>query len=140
MAKRANAAQQRMYGEFAAEFERCWACWWMPGQATGLPRLRLEIAHLVGGPGRRHDRRDIARLCSVCHLLNHGATIRGANNEPLPHLRLEHLLWLKRACDPDHYDLAYLQSLRVRCAEPLIPEELPQWYASQQELRNAYVR
>lgn len=115
MAKRANASQREMYSEFAALYWYCWHC-----HARGVygigSHTPLDIAHIVGGPGRSHDRRNIIRLCRDCHRAQHGERWPGY---PGP-LTLANMLWLKKQYDPEFYDRAYLQSIRIRsgCLPP----------------------
>ena len=118
-----------MYGDFASAFRKCWACGWRQGWRSWC-LSNLEIAHIVGGAGRRHDRRAIVRLCNGCHLLNHGARIVVAGVR-LPTLDLGHLVWLKREWDQEHLDIPYLMSLRVKRAEVIEPVELPEWFLVQ---------
>lgn len=126
MAKAPTSAERKMYAEFIDRFRFCWACGWSGGfRAWMVPRL--ENAHIVGGAGRRHDRRAIARLCAGCHRLSHGDRIV-VDGIVLPTLSLQNLLWLKQAYDPEWYDVPYLQSLRIKRAEALVPEELPEWF------------
>ena len=107
-----------MYEQFASTFDFCWACGrlWVFG---------LENAHIIGGSGRTHDRRNITRLCGVCHKLAHGHTIRDQDGSKLPLLKLPHLLWLKARLDPEWYDVRYLKSLRIKRREPLRQHRVP---------------
>ncbi len=129
MAKKPTNADRKMYQAFMLEFYRCMACGWNPEAPLYREWMfgRLENAHIVGGPGRRHDRRAIVRLCAGCHRLSHGdrIVVRGL---VLPTLSLENLLWLKREHDPENYDAEYLQSLRIRSGEKLVPAPLPEWF------------
>ena len=131
MAKPANKSERAMYADFAEAFPKCWACGWQSGfRDWCLPRL--EIAHIVGGPGRRHDRRALSRLCEGCHRLAHGARIVLAG-VTVPTLDIRNLVGLKLEFDPEHYDVPYLMSLRVKRAEQLEPQELPGWFLEQRK-------
>lgn len=109
MAKRASSEQKDMYGEFAATFWFCWNC-----AAHGKPLtyhgLQLDIAHIIGGAGRSHDRRNIIRLCRDCHRAQHGEHWPGSPKQ----LTLANMLWLKKWYDPDFYDRQYVQGQRIR--------------------------
>ena len=89
---------------------------------------RLEMSHIVGGSGRRHDRRAIVRQCSGCHRLFHGDRVR-IGGSLMPTLTKSNLLWAKQKFDPDYYDVEYLNSLSIaRLAEPKEPAE---WFMSE---------
>jgi len=133
---RLTPAQREMYEQFNRTFVFCWACGWC-GQYRSWMLNRLVNAHIIGASGRRADRRDISRLCDGCHLLNHNNRIV-LGGQVLPSLSLPNLLWLKAHFDPDHYDPEYLMSLRIKRAEPLIPEPLPDWFNSQRESSSIY--
>jgi hypothetical protein len=92
-----------MYDQFALENIRCWNC-------NNDPQMRLDIAHIIGGSGRTHDRRNILRLCRDCHRAQHGEKWPGSP----PQLKLEHMLWLKRKHDIEFYDREYLKGLRIQ--------------------------
>jgi hypothetical protein len=103
----------QVYEAFAREFLAggCWCCGW-PIEDDQLWHVKLDIAHIIGGNGRRvEDRRAIVLLCQYpCHQLAHGATVR-VNGLVLPKLTLGNLLWLKRERDKEHYDPDWLASL-----------------------------
>jgi hypothetical protein len=84
-------------GEFADQFPFCAVCW---------NRASLHIHHLVGGPGRRHDRRNLLRLCMWCHEGLHS----GGQNDITKGMCLS----AKREVDDEHYDPTFLASLRMR--------------------------
>ena len=98
---------------------------------------KTDISHIIGASGRRADRRDIVAQCSGCHRLFHGDRII-LGGHALPTLNLQNLLWLKAHFDPDFYDPQYLMSLRIKRAEPLTPEPLPEWFNLQRENSSAY--
>lgn len=127
MAKRATTEQRRMYAEFVEDFPFCWVCGWSEGfREHG--RSELHCAHIVGGSGRRHDRRDLWRACEVCHCVSHGETRKLATGEILPAISLSNVVWLKKIFDCDHFDLEYLKCLRIKRAEPIVPEPLVEMY------------
>jgi hypothetical protein len=107
-----NKSQREMYREFNYEFTWCFAC-----RINQLPWnwLGLQNAHLVGGSGRRADRRAIIRLCQPHHEILDNACDTG--------LTLANGLWLKREFDPGYYDLEYIKSLRIKHNEEIQPEE-----------------
>lgn len=116
MAKKPNASELAMYGQFMAENVFCWACGFsLENRTTGVEHgfSILENAHIIGGPGRRHDRRAINRLCNGCHCLAHGARIV-IGGVLLPTISRGSMLWLKREDDPDHFDIDYLSSISTR--------------------------
>lgn len=128
MAGKLTAVDKKMYELFMSQFPFCMACGWKPGMYSKRWR-KLENAHIVGGAGRRHDRRAIVRLCMVCHQLNHGASIVAegwevevAGKRTLPTLSRENLLWLKQHYDIAFLDVEYLESLSVKAIGQ--PEEL----------------
>lgn len=123
MTKPANTAERRMYAEFAEQFGFCWAT----GERETVHRT-LDIAHIVGGPGRRHDRRGIVRLAREIHMASHGERLHVAD-ERIPHLNIFNLCWLKERFDPDNYDPDFIRSIRTKRAEPIIPVRPADWFA-----------
>ena len=93
---------------FADAFHFCAVCWC---------RERLHIHHLVGGAGRKHDRRNLLRLCMWCH---HGLHSGGVHN-----LTPGMCLSAKREVDDAHYDPEFLASLRHRRHLGYGPEMYP---------------
>src|SRR4051812_47109537 len=95
----------------------CWACghdgslrdkpddWWGP--------WLIERAHIVRNP-RREDVRAAVLLCSYCHRVSHGERIVCGRHPRWPSLTREHLIWLKRERDPEHYDREFLQANSIR--------------------------
>jgi hypothetical protein len=109
--KRLTQQQREMYRPFKRDFPYCMACGIQNGWRGRFSYPRwLENAHIIGGAGRRADRRGIVRLCKMCHDLSHGERIRH-NGELLPRLTLGNILWLKLARDRAHFDPDYLGSL-----------------------------
>ncbi len=129
---RLTTEQREMYADFVAEFWFCWACGFEPSRHI-WPRdwhfSRLDNAHIVGGQGRRPDRRDIVRLCHGCHLLSHGETVR-IEGKLLPHLTRANLVWLKSIYDPEHYDRDYMDGL-TNFGRIEDPEPLPGWFSAE---------
>ena len=92
-------------------------------------RRRMEIHHLVGGRGRKHDRRNLLTLCKNCHeVLHSGSRLTG-----LPDLNKGILLTCKQETDPEFYDPVFLASLLHRKWLGYDPEPVPEWYLSQRE-------
>lgn len=113
MAGRLSEDERAMYEAFASQFPICFWCRGMGAKERGGIAGRLVNAHLVGGPGRRHDRRAIIRLHDECHRLSHGERIV-RHGQVLPTIDLGGMLWLKRHHDPDWFDLDYLDSISTR--------------------------
>lgn len=116
MAK-ATERDKLVLAAFSRDFEYCWACgiweYTRERQAIDYPRW-LETHHIIRGSGRIHDRRNLARLCKLCHDLHHGHVIR-AKGVALPPLSLGNVLWLKSRHDT--LDREFLSDLR--------PKQLP---------------
>lgn len=92
-------------------------------------RRRMEIHHLVGGAGRKHDRRNLISICSNCHAVLHsGSRVTG-----LPDLTPAILLFTKQECDPDNYDPVYLASLKRKKHLGYEPEPIPEAYLQQRQ-------
>ena len=117
MAKRSTSEEKEMYGEFACMFPYCWFCAHRQNRAV---LQELHIAHIIGGSGRSHDRRNILRLCRDCHRAQHGEHWPGCP----PQLTLANMLWLKKRFDPEFYDREYLQSRRIK-RNHLPPARMP---------------
>ena len=118
--------EKAMYQKFMEDFPFCMACGWVKYPLTEFGFiLRLENAHIVGGPGRRHDRRAVVRLCNRCHRLAHGDRIV-VDKEPLPTMNQGNLVFLKSAWDFDNLDVEYLDSISIgRCQEA---SSVPDWF------------
>lgn len=118
-------ADRLLFQEFAALFRSCAVCWWPESDM----RRRMEIHHLVGGRGRKHDRRNFLSLCRNCHeVLHSGSRLTG-----LPDLNKGILLTCKQETDPEFYDPVFLASLLHRKWLGYDPEPVPEWYLSQRE-------
>ena len=130
---RLTLAERTMYEVFMQTFTFCMACGINPKKQIDkfFPVRWLENAHILGGSSRTADRRNILRLCKLCHDLAHGHTIRDQNKEPLPNLSRANLLWLKHARDSEHFDLDYLNSISI--GNMPTPEEPPAWFMSEFE-------
>ena len=122
-----NKREQAELLEWVQEHRCCGVCWWPESDC----RRRLEVHHLVGGAGRKHDIRQYVRLCSNCHTVLHS----GSRLTGLSDLNPRILLGVKRECDPDNYDPAYLASLKRKKHLGYEPEELPEAY-KEQRIRN----
>lgn len=116
--------ERQMYSDFRQQFGgKCWACQWQPlPQLDSVAFNPSEIHHVVGGAGRKHDRRCLVVLCKVHHMLAHGETIKTNDGYKLPALTIGQVLWLKIVFDRDYYDLDYIRSLRHKHNEPIEPE------------------
>lgn len=120
--------EKTMYAEFCQEFQTCWACDTKPFPVVGDPwawhTWILDCSHIVGGPGRRADRRCITRLCRSHHMIFDGFTIKPYREfEPI-RLSLGNILWLKQKFDPEYLDIEYLRTLRTKKAEDIKPEPI----------------
>lgn len=111
--------------EFAAEHRACAVCWWPEGDM----RRRMEIHHLVGGAGRKHDRRNLLTLCSNCHGVLHG----GSKITGLHDLNKGILLTAKQESDPAYYDPNFLASLKRKQHLGYEPEPIPEPYMQQRQ-------
>lgn len=108
------------------QLHRCCAvCWWPESDG----RRRLEVHHIMGGAGRKHDIRNYLRLCERCHGVLHSGRIYGG----FPDLTNAILLSTKQECDPDNFDPAYLASLKHKKHLGYDPEPVPQWYLDERE-------
>ena len=123
-----NKADKLLFQEFAAMFRSCAVCWWPESDM----RRRMEIHHLVGGAGRKHDRRNLLTLCANCHTVLHG----GSKVTGLHDLNKGILLTAKQETDPDYYDPVYLASLKRKKHLGYDPEPIPEAYMTQRQ-RNA---
>lgn len=120
-----NKADKLLLQEFAALFRSCAVCWWPESDM----RRRMEIHHLVGGAGRKHDRRNLLTLCSNCHTVLHsGSKVTG-----LVDLCKGTLLTVKLECDPDNYDPKFLASLKRKQHLGYDREPLPDYYEQQRQ-------
>lgn len=120
-----NKAERAAVSDWVQLHRCCSVCWWPESDG----RRRLEVHHLVGGAGRRHDIRNYLRLCERCHGVLHSGKIYGG----FPDLTNAILLSIKQECDPDNYDPQYLASLRHKKHLGYDPEPLPDYYAEERE-------
>lgn len=113
-----KAEDRAMYAQFVNDNRYCWACILqpLPGDLD-YPTRKLENAHIVGGPGRKADRRSLTRLCKCHHDLQEGHSIRH-EGDLLPRLTRANMLWLKKRFDPVYYDVEFLN----QCAIGTMPE------------------
>jgi hypothetical protein len=126
---RLTKADKLLFQEFAALFRSCAVCWWPESDM----RRRMEIHHLVGGRGRKHDRRNLLSLCQHCHEVLHlGPKLTG-----LPDLNKGILLTCKQETDPDFFDPEFLASLLHKRWLGYDPEPVPQWYLDERQ-RNVW--
>jgi len=109
------------YDAMRSLFDCCWAC-----NATRKPMeyygpWLIERAHIANKP-RREDRRLVVMLCSICHKFQHGERLNGFER---PRLTVGQMLALKLECDPEWYDLEFIQehSVRLLHSEPVV-----NWY------------
>ena len=99
MATNKGRSDRAVLKEFADAFPWCAACCDFGQWAA------LHVHHLVGGAGRKHDRRNLLRLCWRCH---EGLHSGGVGYEVTAGV----CLTLKRLVDPGHYDPEFLASLK----------------------------
>lgn len=120
-----NKTDKLLLQEFAAEHRACAVCHWPESDM----RRRMEIHHLVGGAGRKHDRRNLLTLCSNCHTVLHSGTkITGLND-----LNKSILLTAKQESDPAYYDPKFLASLKRKRHLGYEPEPIPEPYMQQRQ-------
>ena len=106
--------------QIAAEYQsfiadtggRCWRCgrtaqqrprWW------GAP-FGIERAHICNKP-RIEAREACISLCSLCHRIQHGDRFPQCQDRPL---KIPELLAIKKWCDPEYWDRAFLQKCSIR--------------------------
>ena len=111
--------------EWVQEHRCCGVCWWPESDG----RRRLEVHHLVGGAGRKHDIRNYVRLCERCHGILHSGRIYSG----LPDVNRRILLTVKQECDPDNYDPTYLASLKHKKHLGYDPEPVPEYYLEERD-------
>lgn len=113
--------QKQMYTDFKREFRFCWVCKYqpLPKIDMGFPNV-LECAHIVGGSGRRADRRCIIQACKIHHMLFDGHSIRHGQ-KLLPSINIHQAVWLKQQFDPEYVDIEFLKSLRIKRNLPIEP-------------------
>lgn len=113
--------------EFAEEHLSCACCGFREGQLDGS----LEIHHIAGGTyGRKHDRRNLLRLCKRwdrpgCHLL-----VDGASNG-WPKVTLAMQLTMKAECDVENFDPVWLSATRGQALPE--PEPIPEVFMRERE-------
>lgn len=120
-----NKAEKLALQEWLALHRCCAVCWWPESDM----RRRMEVHHLIGGPGRKHDVRQYVRLCDRCHGVLHSGKIF-AN---VPDLTAAILLSTKQESDPDNYDLVFLASLRLKKHLGYEPEPVPDYYLEERQ-------
>lgn len=120
-----NKSERSALLEWVAEHRCCAVCWWPESDG----RRHLEVHHIIGGAGRKHDVRNYARLCSRCHGIFHSGKINGL----LPDLDKRILLGIKQECDPDNYDPQFLASLKHKKHLGYEPSPLPEYYQQERE-------
>lgn len=121
-----NRQEQIALLAWVAEHRCCSVCWWPESDG----RRKLDVHHLVGGAGRKHDIRNYARLCSNCHTVLHsGSKVTG-----LPDLNRCILLTAKQESDPENYDPEFLASLKMKKHLGYDPEPIPDYYLTEREL------
>lgn len=103
----------------------CAVCYWPESDG----RRGLEVHHIIGGAGRKHDVRNYLRLCERCHGVLHSGKIYSGQ----PDLDRRILLGVKQECDPDNYDPAYLASLKHKKHLGYEPEPLPEYYIEERQ-------
>lgn len=121
-----NAKERRELLAWAEVHRCCCVCWWPESDG----RRKLDVHHLVGGAGRKHDIRNYARLCTRCHEVLHSGT------ELTGHVDLNKriLLTAKRDSDPENYDPEFLASLKMKKHLGYDPEPIPDYYLKEREL------
>lgn len=124
-----NKAERSALLEWVAEHRCCSVCWWPESDG----RRRLEVHHIIGGAGRKHDVRNYLRLCERCHGVFHSGKVYSRQ----PDLNRCILLGVKQDCDPDNYDPRYLASLKMKKHLGYEPEALPQYYEEERK-RNTH--
>lgn len=111
--------------DWVQEHRCCAVCWWPESDG----RRKLDVHHLVGGAGRKHDIRNYCRLCDRCHTVLHSGTRLTGH----PNLTHGILLSTKQESDPDNYDPVYLASLRRKKHLGYDPEPVPDYYLQERD-------
>jgi hypothetical protein len=120
-----NKAEQKELLAWVELHRCCAVCWWPESDG----RRGLEVHHLIGGAGRKHDIRNYCRLCSRCHGVLHSGKIFSGQ----PDLDRRILLGVKQECDPDNYDPEFLASLKNKKHLGYDPEPLPDYYIRERQ-------
>lgn len=120
-----NKAEKLALQEWLCLHRCCAVCWWPESDM----RRRLEVHHLVGGAGRKHDIRQYVRLCDRCHGVLHSGKIF-AN---VPDLTAAILLSTKLESDPENFDPEFLASLKHKKHLGYEPEPVPEYYLQERE-------
>jgi hypothetical protein len=120
-----NKAERAALLEWVAEHRCCAVCHWPESDG----RRSLEVHHIIGGAGRKHDVRNYLRLCDRCHGIYHSGKIVGC----FPELNKRILLGLKQECDPDNYDPEFLAYLKHKKHLGYEPAQLPDFYLKERE-------
>ena len=115
----------------------CWACGrdHFERAAGWCAPWFLQRAHVASGGcvrARVEDVRAINILCPRCHALNHGSVIR-CRKDKLPTISTASMLWIKRARDPDNWDLEFLRSIWL--GNPPDPEPPHDWFLHEYDTR-----
>lgn len=106
-----------LFGKLSILWPKCAVCH-SPGGWRGL-----QFHHLVGAAGRKHDRRNLLRLCGDCHDTLHFGPPNG-----VPDLTKGMLLTVKQEVDPKNYDPEFLASLVRKKWLGYDPEPLADYY------------
>lgn len=120
-----NTTERAALLEWVAEHRCCAVCHWPESDG----RRSLEVHHIIGGAGRKHDVRNYLRLCSRDHGIFHSGKIFSG----LPDLDKGILLGVKQECDPDNYDPQFLASLKHKKHLGYEPSPLPEYYQQERE-------
>lgn len=122
---RMNKGEQAVLLEWVQLHRCCAVCWWPESDG----RRGLEVHHIQGGAGRKHDIRNYLRLCGRCHDVFHDGRVAGN----YPSLYKSTLLWAKQQSDPDNYDPQYLASLKMKKHLGYEPEEPHEFYMQERQ-------
>jgi hypothetical protein len=118
-------AEQAALLEWVQLHRCCAVCWWPESDG----RRKLDVHHIMGGAGRKHDIRNYLRLCERCHGVLHSGKIYGR----FPDLTNAILLSTKCESDPDNFDQKYLASLKHKQHLGYDPEPVPQYYLDERQ-------
>ena len=120
-----NQSERSALVAWVQEHRCCGVCWWPESDG----RRRLEVHHLIGGAGRKHDIRQYVRLCDRCHGVLHSGKVY-AN---VPDLDKCAVLGVKLECDPDNFDPEFLASLKHKKHLGYEPAPLPDYYLDERQ-------
>lgn len=129
--KRRKGDKPEVRYEYMEQHQACSLTWRRAGQVG----VALDPHHLVGAAGREDDPRNLLSLCREAHDHYHfGGWLDDEYNQRSP-LTPGNLMWVKRECDVENYDEAYIAALLGRkcLPEKWLPVRPPEWVFAERE-------